>query len=182
MISLRLRNWALYDWCAIILPLVNDPNGVSADDFGIQNPYIHIAFLWQFHWKNAMWLYTPIHHLSKKARFKLYCHEFEKSNFRSKISDHVPLGQVTVRYRFFSKFMAIQFQPNQIKMTLTENQFLIFFSFSPKLIPFLSSLISNSFFHWLGTLILYFFAKFTILVKSYYYFLFSGYFYISELC
>ena len=87
-----------------------------------------------FNVKNAIWLYTPNHHLSKKVGSKFYCHELREIEFfLSKTS-------------YFSKFIAIKFEPNQIKMTLTENQFLIFFSFSPKLIPFLSSLISNSFF------------------------------------
>ena len=85
-----------------------------------------------FYVKNAMWLYTPNHHLSKKVGSKFYCHEFSDQERSWKI--------------VFSKFMAKKFETIQIKMTLTENQFLIFFSFSPKLIPFLSSLISNSFY------------------------------------
>ena len=105
----------------------------------------------------------------------------EKSNFRSKKSGHAIFRNFLVtwpcffrfvvsRIIFFSKFMAKKFETNQIKMTLTENQFLIFFSFSPKLIPFLSSLISNSFFHCL--FLFNFSAKFTILVKNYYFLFF----------
>ena len=142
MISLRLRNWALYDWCAIILPLVNDPNGVSADDFGIQNPYIHIAFFMTISLEKMRW--DCIHLFT-------ICQKRSDSNF-------IAMNFFYQKHRF-SKFTALKFETIQIKMTLTENQFLIFFSFSPKLIPFLSSLISNSFFHWLDTLILYIFCK-----------------------
>lgn len=98
-----------------------------------------------FYVKNAMWLYTPNHHLSKKVGSKFFYHEFRAIVFYQ-------THQVTwfwVRWPWkivFSKFMAKKFETIQIKMTLTENQFLIFFSFSPKLIPFLSSLISNSFY------------------------------------
>jgi len=174
-----------------------------------------------------MWLYTPIHHLSKKVGSKSYYQKFRKidflvrkieflvrkieflvgkiefligkSNFWSEKSNfgsenrifgrkNLIFGQKIeflvrkIRSRdfqnffdfvfliVFSEFSAIKFETNQIKMTLTENQFLIFFSFSPKLIPFLSSLISNSFFHCL--FLFNFSAKFTILVKNYYFLFF----------
>ena len=99
MISLRLRNWALYDWCAIILPLVNDPNGVSADDFGIQNPYIHIAFFMTISLEKCdvtVYTYSPF---AKKGRIQIFYHEFRAIVFLSSTSGHVVLGQVTVKNR-----------------------------------------------------------------------------------
>ena len=127
--------------------------GFSRRFWNPKSIYSNRIFYDNFIEKNAMWLYTPIHHLSKKVGSNFYYHEFRAIDF------FYQTHQVTwfwVRWPWkivFSKFMTIKFETIQSKMTLTENQFLIFFSFSPKLIPFLSSLISNSFFHWLGALI-----------------------------
>ena len=88
-----------------------------------------LHFLWQFHCKKCdvtVYTYSPF---VKKGRIQIL----------------LP-WVFFIKNIVFSKFTAIKFETIQIKMTLTENQFLIFFSFSPKLIPFLSSLISNSFY------------------------------------
>ena len=138
----RLRN-SLYDWCAIILPLVNDPNGVSAKDFGIPKS-IHSNRIYcdSLLERKTIWLYTPYHHLSKKATVMLMitlCWQLFNVDTLKILVPGSWQNSVTNRSSpTQTNISCLQHRCSPKTKTLTENQFSIFFSFSPKLSPFLS--------------------------------------------
>ena len=100
----------------------------------------HFCDSW--HERKTMWLYTPNHHLSKKATVMLVttlCWQLFNVDTLKILVPGSWQNSVTNRSSpTQTNISCLQHRCSPKTKTLTENQFSIFFSFSPKLSPFLS--------------------------------------------
>lgn len=112
--------------------------GFSRRFWNPKSIHSHRIFWDNFNVKNAMWLYTPIHHLSKKVGSKANCHEFRKK----RIFDRVTWSKLFwVRWPYFFNFVFLNvffgkkwqknLKPTKLKWHSQKTSFWFFSLFHP---------------------------------------------------